>query len=210
MPDDQTPIIEERENGPLVVKGISSIVGSDGVALEAKPVMALCRCGQSKNKPFCDGSHKETGFSSARDDTSHRDRVYSYEGAEITVHYNKLLCSHAGECGKRLLAVFDPKQRPWVQPDNGDAAMIREVVAACPSGALRASEPGGAAEHAFPEAPQITVEPNGPYRISDVPILNPKQAEGSTEKKYVLCRCGLSGNKPYCDGTHHDEGWKDR
>ncbi len=55
------PKIEERENGPLVASNIARIRAADG-DIEAKPVVALCRCGASKNKPFCDGSHKAIGF----------------------------------------------------------------------------------------------------------------------------------------------------
>ncbi|MDH5453356.1 MAG: CDGSH iron-sulfur domain-containing protein, partial [Paracoccaceae bacterium] len=62
MDDNDRAKIELRQNGPLVVKGLTSMVGEDGAELEAKPVMALCRCGQSRTKPFCDGSHKEAGF----------------------------------------------------------------------------------------------------------------------------------------------------
>ena len=54
--------IEERKNGPLVVKGVTRMAGPDGTALESKPVMALCRCGRSATKPFCDGSHSDAGF----------------------------------------------------------------------------------------------------------------------------------------------------
>ena len=59
---DDTPKIEIRENGPLMVKGLTSLNGPDGNPIECKPVMALCRCGLSKKKPFCDGSHGEAGW----------------------------------------------------------------------------------------------------------------------------------------------------
>jgi len=49
-------------NGPLHVKGDFSIINSNGDQTEQKERVALCRCGQSANKPFCDGSHKATGF----------------------------------------------------------------------------------------------------------------------------------------------------
>lgn len=51
------PAIEERGNGPLAVKGVLSMVGTDKAGIEVKPVMALCRCGLSGNKPLCDDSH---------------------------------------------------------------------------------------------------------------------------------------------------------
>ena len=54
--------MELRKNGPAIVSGLKEFIGSDGVAIPVKPSMALCRCGVSKNKPFCDGSHVEAGF----------------------------------------------------------------------------------------------------------------------------------------------------
>ena len=202
-----TPIIEIRENGPLILKGVKTFKMPDGSTSDEKPLHALCRCGQSKNKPYCDGSHKAAGFDGASTDVAHRDRVYSYEGAETTVHYNKLLCSHAGECGKRALAIFNPEQKPWVQPDAGTLDDIKQVVAACPSGALRYTENDVPTEITNDEI-TVTAEPNGPYHITNIPIAADYWADGQSQKKYVLCRCGLSENKPFCDGTHHDKGWK--
>ncbi len=59
--------IRFRDNGPIVVEGPVRIVDADGndhrVSTD-KPAVALCRCGESKSRPFCDGSHKESGFES--------------------------------------------------------------------------------------------------------------------------------------------------
>jgi CDGSH-type Zn-finger protein len=55
--------IELTQDGPLMVRNIGRIVGPDGEELESKATMALCRCGHSGNKPFCDGSHKRQGWS---------------------------------------------------------------------------------------------------------------------------------------------------
>jgi CDGSH-type Zn-finger protein len=57
-----------RDDGPLVVEGPLVIVDAEGNSFTLptnKPLVALCRCGQSKTKPFCDGSHKTCGFSAA-------------------------------------------------------------------------------------------------------------------------------------------------
>ena len=57
--------IRLRENGPLVVQGPVKIVdhqGNEFTIPPGKDTIALCRCGQSKNKPFCDGSHRTCGF----------------------------------------------------------------------------------------------------------------------------------------------------
>ncbi len=201
-------VIEERENGPLVVKGVPRLTVSDAEN-EPKPVMALCRCGASQNKPFCDGTHSKIGFTSAADDDIKGDKLRAYTGEHVTVYYNQLLCSHAAECGKRLPEAFNPKNRPWITPDNGSIEAIRDVVAACPSGALSWSQPDDAPEHLLAETPGITVEKNGPYRVTGLHIADGRLAEGATAEKFVLCRCGASKNKPYCDGSHRDIGWKD-
>lgn len=199
------PTIEERENGPLVVKGITHMRMPDGTELEAKPVMALCRCGQSKNKPFCDGSHTEAGFQSRGGKPAGRDRLLRYEGKDVSVTFNPLLCSHAARCNALSPHVFDASKRPWVVPDNGSIEDVKKVIAACPSGALALADTEE--PHLTADRPQIQVEKNGPYWILDVPSPVPPQAENMSERKYVLCRCGQSGNKPYCDGTHRDAGW---
>lgn len=59
---------EEREitlvrDGPLYVRGAIDLCDADGETISAGPRVALCRCGASKNKPFCDNSHIEAGFS---------------------------------------------------------------------------------------------------------------------------------------------------
>ncbi len=57
--------IRIRDNGPLVVEGSVILTDADGNAFPTnpeKPVVALCRCGASKNRPFCDGAHNAAGF----------------------------------------------------------------------------------------------------------------------------------------------------
>ncbi|TMV10089.1 hypothetical protein FGK63_03230 [Ruegeria sediminis] len=203
------PAIEPRDGGPLVAKAVPVLTGADGRAMETKPVMALCRCGASKTKPYCDGSHNQIGFDSRPSDDHTKDEVLTYEGRDITVHYNRLLCSHAGECGKWLNAVFDSGRKPWIVPNNGAAEKIKAVVKACPSGALRYSVNGEAPQHGACGTPGVTVEKDGPYRVAGIPLAGARLAEGASAEKYVLCRCGASRNKPYCDGTHHDIGWRD-
>ncbi len=66
MPD--PIVIRCRENGPLVVQGPVKLVdhlGNEFPIPPGKDVVALCRCGHSKNKPFCDGSHRTCGFQGA-------------------------------------------------------------------------------------------------------------------------------------------------
>ena len=56
------PRITQQKNGPLTVHDLASFKNSRGESIAAKKVMALCRCGASKNKPYCDGSHWDAGF----------------------------------------------------------------------------------------------------------------------------------------------------
>ena len=64
MPDVQ---ITPRENGPYLVKGPIELVDPDGNVYDTggKEIVALCRCGASTNKPFCDGTHSKIGFAAA-------------------------------------------------------------------------------------------------------------------------------------------------
>ena len=93
--DTPQPVIEERPGGPLVAKSNPRLTNSAGQELETRSVVALCRCGQSKKKPYCDGSHSEIGFSTepSRDRTP--DGVKVFDGKQIDIHYNRLVCSHA-------------------------------------------------------------------------------------------------------------------
>ena len=64
-PQEEAPdvtTISERPNGPLYVRGHVRIVGQDGNVIREDTRVALCRCGYSENKPFCDGSHRRVGF----------------------------------------------------------------------------------------------------------------------------------------------------
>jgi uncharacterized Fe-S cluster protein YjdI len=130
-------LIEERENGPLVIKGVTSMKDRDGAQIEVKPLMVLCRCGGSANKPFCDGSHKRNGFQSRGGKPQGKDVLLPYKGTRVTVLYNPRLCSHAAECNRLAPKAFDATQRPWINPDNASDAELDTVMHACPSGALR-------------------------------------------------------------------------
>ncbi len=62
MSEQAKPSVTVTKDGPYVVAGIEELVLSDGSTGEVKPKMFLCRCGMSKNKPFCDGSHSREGW----------------------------------------------------------------------------------------------------------------------------------------------------
>ena len=62
----QSPTITCKPNGPYLVSNLGDFKNSQGERIPTKPVMALCRCGGSANKPFCDGTHQKNGFSDAK------------------------------------------------------------------------------------------------------------------------------------------------
>ena len=203
-----TATITLRENGPAIVSGLKECVGADGVAIPIKATTALCRCGASKTKPYCDGSHTSSGFSDEKSGDRTPDDVLTYEGREVTVLYNRLLCSKAYECGQRLGQVFDTARDPWIDPDQGTVAEIVDVVRACPSGALRYRSTDTSVRHEVAKGSVLEIEKGGPYRVRNVSLANGSWCTGACERKFALCRCGASKNKPFCDGSHVDAGFE--
>jgi CDGSH-type Zn-finger protein len=171
--------------------------------------VALCRCGGSKNKPFCDGTHSTNGFRSERVIDTEADRRVSYHGKRITIHDNRGLCAHAGACTDNLKSVFRMKQEPWIDPDGASLEEIVATIRKCPSGALSYSVDG--VEQRDHERPaMITVTNDGPYAVSGgIELAGVKFGDGASTEHYTLCRCGGSKNKPFCDGSHWSLGFKD-
>ena len=63
MSEEASVTIKRAHNGPYLIANLDSLQNSKGDQLEAKEKIALCRCGGSANKPFCDGSHWAAKFS---------------------------------------------------------------------------------------------------------------------------------------------------
>jgi CDGSH-type Zn-finger protein len=198
----QQPEIKPSQHGPLLVTNITSFTNSKGAALPTSPEMALCRCGGSRNKPYCDGTHARIGFSSDRDPAHTPDGVMDYPGAGITVHFNKLQCSAAEECVRGMPRVFEHGRKPWIDPNQGEAEALIDVIRRCPSGALRYTWQGETGPR-HEEPPSIHIRENGPYEVrGGVPLRSPFWSQGADQRIYSLCRCGASRNKPFCDGSH--------
>jgi CDGSH-type Zn-finger protein len=199
----QSITIKSAPDGPYIVKNLHSFSNRNG-AIESKEAMGLCRCGQSANKPFCDGTHKTIGFSSENQLDPEKDRLDTYRGKKITIHDNRSLCAHAGYCTDGLASVFRLREKPFVDPDGASAEEIIEVVKQCPSGALSYSIENVSETLEISEA-SIFIAPNGPYVVKGrVDLLETTRGKGASETSITLCRCGASKNKPYCDGSHWD------
>lgn len=190
-----TPI----ENGPLEVRGVANCLNSRGEALAVQNPFYLCRCGGSKNKPFCDGTHKKIGFSSAREQSGPHGRTKDYAGRAFTIHDNRSVCAHAAACTEHSPAVFRSGARPWIDADGEPAERAMETIRRCPSGALSYTHEGKRLSRRD-LAPGVRILKDGPYAVAGVPLaFDPPPLEPGY---YTLCRCGASKNKPYCDGSH--------
>jgi len=191
------------ENGPYLLSGVDQVVRmSDGKTYEVKGNVALCRCGGSKNKPFCDGSHKSNGFSGAIDPARLPDKREEYAAAGITIHDNRGLCAHAGRCTDGLPAVFRLRVEPFVDPEAGTPEEISKTIAQCPSGALSYSIAG--ADYTVRGGDTVIgFVPKGPYLVRGGAELGGAELlEGGTNDHFALCRCGKSQSKPFCTGAH--------
>lgn len=143
----------------------------------------------------------------------------TYTNGDITVLWQPRKCIHSGICWRGLIDVFDPRRRPWIDMSAGPTELIKEQVLACPSGALSLVEPEAvlpmvqsepelapnmlAVENA--KAGSLEIRPKGPIKVEGK-FLTITNEDGSKidcgESPVFLCRCGLSSNKPYCDGSH--------
>ena len=99
----------------------------------------------------------------------------TYDGADISVSFDMKRCIHARNCFLKLPKVFDPDQRPWVQPDNAPAEEIAAMIRTCPSGALAYTPKTGVAE-APPIINRVTVLENGPLAIA---VKGPLEGSGA-------------------------------
>jgi CDGSH-type Zn-finger protein/truncated hemoglobin YjbI len=211
--------IQSQADGPYLVTNAEHMVDWLGRPLTVMPQMALCRCGGSQLKPFCDGTHAEIGFTSEKDPARVPDHRDSYAGQQVTVLDNRGICQHSGYCSDRLATVFRVGQEPFVAPSGGRMDEVIRAVRDCPSGALSYAVDGVEArdevDYHGTRAPQIEISKDGPYRVTGgIPLADDDRNDevrsgGSSREHYALCRCGHSQNKPFCSGMHWYVDFKD-
>jgi len=169
---------------------------------------ALCRCGQSKNKPYCDGSHTNHRFNdNETDDRSpYLKGARIYDGPELKLTDKRELCVGAGFC-TRAGNIWNLT----VNSDNPEyKAIAIQEAADCPSGRLvewdKVNKP---LEPTFKPSIAITEDQDGVpgplWVMGDVEIESVNGYVYEKRNRVTLCRCGKSQRTPFCDGSHAEE-----
>lgn len=191
----------------------------EAVALPASPTYALCRCGQSGTKPFCDGAHQRAGFDGTETATRvpYATQAERIEGPAMVIEDASALCAFARFC--------DLKGQVWklvLESDRPAAAKLVEQQAGdCPGGRLvakqRSSLPARwqAIEPRFEPSIGLVQDTakgvSGPLWVrGGVAVMAADGYAYEVRNRVALCRCGASGNKPFCDGSHVSAGFHDR
>lgn len=136
-------------------------------------------------------------------------KIRSYESDDMVVEYDARRCIHAAECVHGLPSVFDPQKRPWIEPGGAAADELARVVERCPTGALQYRRRDGGPGEAAPDANTVRLSPDGPVYVSGRIRLVLPGGEVLEDTRMALCRCGASGNKPFCDNAHVEAGFSD-
>ena len=199
QPDDASGSQDWVERAPIDTSGEADAGGT----------YWLCRCGQSQNKPFCDGSHRTAGFdgteTAARGTHRARAKVMEGESAEgvgVVVRDVRPLCAHAGFCVADGSDVWH-----MVRGDDSEVhAAMRDMVDHCPSGALTRAGRPDAAHDDEPRLPlRVAVCDNAQYLVTGgASVASDDGTAYEVRNRVSLCRCGASKNKPFCDGSHAD------
>jgi CDGSH-type Zn-finger protein len=209
------------ENGPYFVTGdvplakqtiVADAEGGSEAWLEGDSVphretYALCRCGASGTKPFCDGTHLRIGFAGAETASreAYLDQAKVSHGPVLQLIDAESLCAFGRFC--------DPNGSVWRQVAQTDDPQVRAMfvrqVNDCPSGRLVARDKtsGQPIEHALPVSIGLVEDPeqqcSGPLWLrGGIPVGAADGFEYEVRNRVTLCRCGASKNKPFCDGTH--------
>lgn len=215
------PTIQVTKDGPYVVNGALPlseqriVTNAEGESLDYREgkeypeqqQYALCRCGKSANKPYCDGTHKKVHFDGT-ETASHRpylEQAETFEGPTMLLTDQENLCAFARFC--------DPKGRVWnliAETDKPEAQRLVEHEAGhCPGGRLVAwnRAAGKPLEPEFKPSLGLIEDTarhvSGPIWVrGGVPVVSADGKPYEIRNRVALCRCGRSANKPFCNGSH--------
>ena len=135
-------------------------------------------------------------------------KVRTYPTDDLIVEYDAARCIHVKECVKGLPTVFDPDRRPWVDPSLASPEAVEDVIRRCPTGALHYRRKTGESEAPAPTN-EVRMAADGPLYIQGRLEIQTAEGETAHETRVALCRCGASTNKPYCDNSHAEAGFRD-
>ncbi len=220
------PKIRILENGPyLVTENVplgEKIITRVGNHYELRrgrnfPQMegyALCRCGGSKTKPFCDGTHEEIEFNGEETASreKYRSRAFLFEGPGIDM-LDDFRCAFARFCHRE-------KGNAWELVEMSDDEECRneaiKAASECIAGRLTAVEKKTGKEIEPLYKPSIDIIQDLELRVSGgifvkghIPIESSDGVFYEPRNRVTLCRCGKSSNKPFCDATHVKIKFKD-
>ncbi|WP_439677368.1 ferritin-like domain-containing protein [Embleya sp. MST-111070] len=185
-----------------------------GPDLDTEPTYALCRCGRSSAKPFCDGTHAFVGFDGGENAvvTPYRELRHVHDGIGISAQRVGELCVHAAFC----IGATRPIAKMLDDTDDPDMrANIMGRIDHCPSGSYTyALERGGeTVEVDLPQTVSVLEEEHGLasalWVTGGVPVYRADGKPLETRNRTTLCRCGHSAGKPLCDGTHREIGFRE-
>ncbi|MBL7817920.1 MAG: (4Fe-4S)-binding protein [Saprospiraceae bacterium] len=135
------------------------------------------------------------------------DITKKYTNGEVTIVWKPNTCIHSRICwtaATGLPEVFNPRERPWINMEGATTERIIAQVNKCPSGALSfyMNDESGENQEITTES-IVEIVPNGPLLVYGNIVVKDKEGNETHKNKVTaFCRCGQSGNKPYCDGTH--------
>ena len=138
------------------------------------------------------------------------EKIHTYPGDKADVTWDGRLCIHIGECGRAQGDLFVGGRQPWCQPNLVSLENVVNVAERCPTGALTYErKDGGPSESAAP-VNTVFVANHGPlYVRGDLKIEGAADNMKGVSFRAALCRCGKSKEKPFCDNSHEDAGFKD-
>jgi CDGSH-type Zn-finger protein len=174
---------------------------------------SLCRCGNSKNKPFCDGSHVKVKFDGTETATRrpYVRQAEVFEGPTLLLSDAEELCAFARFCdpGGKIWSVIEQSD-----PDSRKLA-IREANH-CPAGRLVVHDrkTGKEIEDELPPSIGVVEDPalgcSGPLWVrGGIRIESENGTPYEERNRVTLCRCGASVNKPFCNGSHASIRFRD-
>jgi len=199
IPLSRQTIVTDEEGG--------SETWREGKTFPAQETYALCRCGQSKKKPFCDGTHTRIKFDGT--ETASREpylkQAQLLDGPVLALTDAESLCAFGRFC--------DPHGKVWNQVARSDEPRIRasfvRQVENCPAGRLVAWDKaaGKPLEPKLPVSIGLIEDPaqqcSGPLWLrGGIAVVAADGFAYEVRNRVTLCRCGQSSNKPCCDGTH--------